>query len=184
MDFDFDANINSISKFYDDIVIIKDAFFAALKSCNANLVTAIIEQTKNGGKLNKSAIVDIYKDAINQQNELIKNRDIIINKVHELTDYKSLLEYTNANAIINSDTKPPEGFDTMSPKIMVRDTVALYNLQYLQIFCKVLGIVIIIAIFFKYFSSITGMTSLPSIIPSAALPQAAAAASLPQAAST
>jgi hypothetical protein len=46
---------------------------------------------------------------------------------------------------------------------MSRDLVMLYNMQYLQMFCKILGIVIIIIIFWNFFSSITGTASVPSI---------------------
>lgn len=175
MDLDYTTNINSISGFYDNILQIKDDFFVALKSCNKNLATAIIQETNNGRNINKQKIVDIYKDAADKQNELEQDRANIINNMNALADYKILLEYENATT---------EAFDTMSPQIMSRDSVTLYNLQYLQIFCKVLGIVIIIAIFWKYFSSITGMASLsmPSIIPQA-LPQVLPQ-SLPQAAST
>jgi preprotein translocase subunit SecF len=171
MDLNYTTNINSISGFYDSIATIKDDFFAALTSSNATLANTIVQQTQNGSNVNKSAIVTIYKEAANKQTELEQERANIINNINELSNYKNLLEYSKATQV--------EGFDTITPQ-MSRDSVTLYNLQYLQIFCKVLGIVIIIAIFWKYFSSITGITSLSSVMPQAAsLPQAA----LPQAVS-
>jgi hypothetical protein len=165
MDLDYDSNVKLIDDYYKSILKIKDDFFLALKSSNNNFAAAIIQETNNGRNINKQRIVDIYKDAADKQNELEQDRANIINNMNALADYKILLEYS----------KETEGFDTMSPQIMSRDSVTLYNLQYLQIFCKVLGIVIIIAIFWNYFSSITGMTSLsmPSIIPQS-LPQPAA----------
>jgi len=169
MDLDYDSNVKLIDDYYKSILKIKDDFFLALKSSNNNFAAKLIKQTRNGGiaNLKKNEIEVIYQDAINQQNELEKERATIINKMNALADYKILLEYS----------KETEGFDTMSPQIMSRDSVTLYNLQYLQIFCKVLGIVIIIAIFWNYFSSITGLTSLsiPSII-TQSLPQPAAQA--------
>jgi hypothetical protein len=191
---DYGLNIEStdelnvkIASFNTEIATINKSFFAALESANANLNAAILKNTQTGGKIDKATIEGIYQDAASQQNQLEQNRVQIINNIRELADYKILLEYTNANADADAGANSVAGgaagsspvldnpFDTMSPEIMIRDTVTLYNLQYLQIFCKVLGIVIIIVIFFKYFSSITGMTSLsiPSIIPQvASLPQA------------
>jgi len=164
-------NINKISRFYDSIAKIKDDFFTELRKSNATLETAIRD---NGSNINNSTIVNIYQKAADQQSELEKDRANIINNINELSNYKNLLEYYNATETEGFDA---EGFDTIIPQIMNRDTVTLYNLQYLQIFCKVLGIVIIIVIFWKYFSSITGMTTLSSVMPQAAtLPQAAAQA--------
>ncbi len=167
MDLDYRTNIESISGFYDNIVKIKEDYFLSLKSCKANLIK-MLEQRENGSKLKKNAMNEIFKEAADKQDELEADRAIIINNMNALADYKILLEYSN------SMEPEIQGFDTMSPQIMSRDSVTLYNLQYLQIFCKVLGIVIIIVIFWNYFSSITGMTSLsmPSIIPQS-LPQPA-----------
>lgn len=174
-----------IPKFYEDIATINNQYFEALAIANTTLATVIINTTQIGGKINKTTIEEIYKNAASLQNKLEQNRVQIINNIRELADYTILLEYTNANANAmanaNANVDGSAGgtagstpvldnpFDNMSPEIMIRDTVTLYNLQYLQIFCKVLGIIIIIVIFFKYFSSITGMTSLsmPSIIPQA-----------------
>jgi hypothetical protein len=169
-------NINKISRFYDSIAKIKDDFFTELRKSNATLETAIRD---NGSNINNSTIVNIYQKAADQQSELEKDRANIMNNINELSNYKNLLEYYNATETEGFDAEgfDAEGFDTITPQIMNRDTVTLYNLQYLQIFCKVLGIVIIIVIFWKYFSSITGMTTLSSVMPQAAtLPQAAAQA--------
>ena len=166
MTFDYSSNINLISRFYASILSIKEEYFAALTSANRNLYNAM--RRANTADVTQRTIDDIYKDVTDKQIALEKDIGIINNNKDELATYKILLENEVASG---SGT---ETFDTMSPQIMVRDTVTLYNLQYLQIFCKVLGIVIIIAIFWKYFSSITGMTSLPipSIIPQS-LPQSA-----------
>jgi hypothetical protein len=143
MDLDYRTNIESISGFYDNIVKIKNDYILLLKSCNASLAE-MLKQDKNVSKLKKQQIVDIYKEASDKQIELEKDRAIIINNMNALATYKILLE----NEVASGGGTLIQGFDTMSPQIMNRDSVTLYNLEYLQIFCKVLGIVIIIAIFF------------------------------------
>lgn len=172
MAFDYSSNINLISGVYDSMLTIKEDFFAALTSANRNLYNAM--RQPKPFNITQRTIDEMYKDVTDKQTALEQDIGIINNKKDELETYKILLENEVASGT------GTETFDTMSPQIMNRDSVTLYNLQYLQIFCKVLGIVIIIVIFWKYFSSITGMTSLP--IPSI-IPQAATTASaLPQAA--
>lgn len=168
MTFDYSSNINLISRYYASIMSIKQDYFSALTSANRNLYNVM--RQANTVNVTQRTIDDIYKDVTDKQIALEQDIGIINNNKDELATYKILLE----NEVASGSA---EGFDTMSPQIMNRDSVTLYNLQYLQIFCKVLGIVIIIAIFWKYFSSITGMTSLPipSIIPQS-LPQSAAQA--------
>jgi hypothetical protein len=177
MAFNYISNINLISRYYDSILTIKEEYFSALTSANRNFYNTVLQSNNvNAAQPTINAINDIYKDATDKQTALEQDIGMIQIKKDELATYKILLE-NEVTSGTETETET-ETFDTMSPQIMNRDTVTLYNLQYLQIFCKVLGIVIIIAIFWKYFSSITGMTSLPSIIPQAlpqALPQAAAA---------
>ena len=174
MAFDYQSNINLIDDYYKSVLTIKEEYFAALENAKKKLYREIIKN--NSAKLDPNDIKLIFQECTNKTDELVKDSITINKKKNDLATYKFQL----GNQLFS------EGFDTMSPQIMARDTVTLYNLQYLQIFCKVLGIIIIIAIFWKYFSSITGMTSLPSIIPQAAsFPQAALPeVSIPQAAST
>lgn len=167
MNYTVAADINTIRGYYNDILKIKDAFFTALSSSNSNIVPQI---TADGDKLFKRSIDAIYQRALDEQTNLEKERANIMDGITTLNDYKILLEYKNARQIVMPSIK--EGFDNAS-QIMPRDLVILYNLQYLQIFCKVLGIVIIIAIFWKNFSLITGTTMSPKII-SQTIPQNAA----------
>lgn len=158
MNYTVAADINIIRGYYNAILKIKDDFFAALSSSNANIVPQI---TADGDKLFKRSIDAIYQRALDQQTNLEKERANIMDGITTLNDYKILLEYKNTRQ--NASPSIKEGFDNAS-QIMPRDLVMLYNLQYLQIFCKVLGIVIIIAIFLKYFSLITGTPMSPNII--------------------
>ena len=153
-------NITKIRRYAYAIKKIKDNYFNALTTANATMADQL-RQTRN---VDKTLIKTIYQPATDLQDDLMREYANISDNLNR--DQTTAIMLTHKNAIASVK----ESFDTMGPKIMNRDSVTLYNAQYLQIFCKVLGIVIIIAIFFKYFSSITGMPSVSSIIPQS-LPQ-------------
>ena len=170
-------NINKISGYADAITLIKDNYFKELTRANATMADQF-SQTSN---VDDTLIKTIYQPVTDLQDDLMREYANIADNLHQERTAKIILEYENVNtpastiatATATASGKITESFavvDTISPEIMNRDSVTLYNTQYLQIFCKVLGIVIIIAIFWNYFSSITGITSVSSAIPQS-LPQ-------------
>jgi hypothetical protein len=171
-EFNYDDTIQTINGFTTDISKIKEDFFDKLERSKST----IISQLKNNPDgLSETAINIIYQEASAKQDDLEMQRANIIDKINELTEYKIMLEYRNTY-----QTAASEGFENIAPETMTRDLVMLYNMQYLQMFCKILGIVIIIIIFWKYFSSITGTASLPSIFSQQAANVPAAPAPAPQ----
>jgi hypothetical protein len=169
-------NINKIRSYEKAIDLIKNNYFKnVLPAANATM-TKQLSQTLN---VEQTLINTIYQPATDLHDELMREYANIIDMYTRDKTNLIMLQHANANAIaivsagvsttvttnVTTNASANASVDTISPEIMIRDTVTLYNTQYLQIFCKVLGIVIIIAIFCNYFSSITGVSSASSIIP-------------------
>jgi len=143
--------IAKINGFLKEIMDSQSIFFENIKKyselyVNANLNNVDNDVTKDGIQNEDQTKYMECKATIEREIDAIQEANAeVLNSMNAAAQYKESVEpYTRQLGPLYNEN---------NPKSMLDDITQLYNLQYLHLFCKFLGIVIIVYMFYLFFSS-------------------------------
>ena len=147
----YNSQIAKINGFLKEIMGSQAIFFENIKKYSElyvsdNLNNVDNDVTKDGIQNEDKTKFNLCKSNIEREIDTIQNVNAeILENLNTASQYKESVEpYTSQLGPL---------FNENSPQSMMSDITQLYNQQYLHLFCKFLGIIIIIYMFYSFFSS-------------------------------